>query len=138
VQRNSMRMGDAGHATRHARHVMLPRRQDALPVHHHLFYRILSAWPCALMGRTWSRVCAPLACTPASAVCPASTAHHAFQAFICRAASVEPPVLQGKSTVATATAFKIKRVGECMHSLTVPSTFALLLLTDFQYVNGNF
>jgi hypothetical protein len=64
------------------------------------------------MVHTWSRVCALLACTPVNAVCPASTAHHVFQAFICRAATVEPPVLQGKSTLATVTALKIKEVGK--------------------------
>lgn len=99
-----MRMGDAGHATQHVRHVMPLRSQDALLVHHHLFYIILSAWLCALMGHTWSRVCALLACTPVNAVCQESTAHHVFQAFICRAASVEPHVPQGKSTVAIVTA----------------------------------
>jgi hypothetical protein len=99
-----MRMGDAGHATQHVRHVMPLRSQDALLVHHHLFYIILSAWLCALMGHTWSRVCALLASTPVHAECQDSTAHHVFQAFICRAASVEPHVPQGKSTVAIVTA----------------------------------
>lgn len=107
-------MGDAGHATRRARHVMPLRRQGALPVHHHLFYIIHSAWLCALMGHTQSRVCALLACTPVSAVCPASTAQRVLQAFICRVASVEPPALQGKSTVTTVTALKITEVVKCI------------------------
>jgi hypothetical protein len=96
VQRNSMRTDGVGHATQHARLVMEPQRQDVLPVHHHLFCRTLSAWLCALMGRTWSRVYAHLVCTLVNAVCPVSTAHHVFQAFICRAANVEPHVLQGE------------------------------------------
>ena len=96
VQRNSTRTDGVDRATQHARLATEPQRQDALPVSHHLFCRTLSAWRCALMGHTWSRVYAHLVCTPVNAVCPVSTAHHVCQAFICRAANAEPPVPRGK------------------------------------------
>jgi hypothetical protein len=102
-----MRMGDAGHATQRARHVMELRRQDALPVHHHLFCRAHSAWLCALMGHTWSRVYAHPVYTPVNAVCLVSTARLVFLAFICRVANAEPPVLQGKSMMHKATALQV-------------------------------
>lgn len=108
VQQNSTRMGDAGHATQHVRHVMEVQRQDASPVHHHLFFRIHSAWLCAWMGHTWSRVYAHLVCIPVSAVCLVSTAHLVLLAFICRVASAELPVLLGKSIKHKEVASKVK------------------------------
>jgi hypothetical protein len=99
VQRNSTRTDGVGRATPRARLVMGPRRQDALPVHHHLFCRTLSAWLCAMMGHTWSRVYAHLVYTPVNAACPVSTAHPVFPAFICRVANAVPPVLLGKGTL---------------------------------------
>lgn len=92
-----MKMDGADHATQHVRHVMKPQRQGAFPVHHHLSCRTVNVWLCALMGHTWSRVYAHHVYTPVSAVCPVSTAHLVFQAFICRAESAEPPALQGKA-----------------------------------------
>jgi hypothetical protein len=99
VQRNSMRTDGVGHVTRRARLVMEPQRRDVLPVSHRLFCRTLSAWLCALMGHTWSRVCAHLVCTPVNAACPVSTAHLVFPAFIYRAVNVVPPVLQGEGVL---------------------------------------